>query len=69
MGTPSMSRTADVFVVDVGDDENMTSVAWVAAMNELLDEVEAAEGPKARHHLVGTEALFQWARHAVDGDG
>ena len=42
-----MSRTDDVFVIDVGDDENMTSVAWVAAMNELLDEVEAAEGPKA----------------------
>ena len=30
MGTPSMSRTDDVFVIDVGDDENMTSVAWVA---------------------------------------
>ena len=44
-----MSRTGDVFVIDVGDDENMTSVAWVAAMNELLDEVEAAEGPRHRH--------------------
>ena len=42
-----MSRTGDVFVIDVGDDENMTSVAWVAAMNELLDDVDAAEGPRA----------------------
>jgi len=41
-----MTRSGEVFVLDLGDDLNMTSVAWVAAMNELLDEVDAADGPK-----------------------
>ena len=58
-----MSRTADVFVVDVGDDENMTSVAWVAAMHELLDEVEAAEGPKA---LVTTSSAPKHFSNGLD---
>ena len=58
-----MSRTDDVFVIDVGDDENMTSVAWVAAMNELLDEVEAAEGPKA---LVTTSSAPKHFSNGLD---
>ena len=58
-----MSRTADVFVVDVGDDENMTSVAWVAAMNELLDEVEAADGSKA---LVTTSSAPKHFSNGLD---
>ena len=58
-----MSRTGDVFVIDVGDDENMTSVAWVAAMNELLDEVEAAEGPKA---LVTTSSAPKHFSNGLD---
>ena len=41
MALPTMTRNGDVFVVDIGDDLNMTSVAWVGAMNELLDDVEA----------------------------
>lgn len=40
-----MSRADDIYVIDLGDDENMTSAAWIAAMNDLLDEVEAADGP------------------------
>ncbi len=58
-----MSRTGDVFVIDVGDDENMTSVAWVAAMNELLDDVDAAEGPKA---LVTTSSAPKHFSNGLD---
>ena len=69
-----MSRTDDVFVIDVGDDENMTSIAWVARMNELLDEVEAADGPKAlvttssapKHYSNGLDT--PWMATAEGGD-
>ncbi len=69
-----MSRTDEVFVIDVGDDENMTSVAWVATMNELLDEVEAAAGPKAlvttssapKHFSNGLDT--PWMATAENGD-
>ncbi len=69
-----MTRTDDVFVIDIGDDENMTSVAWVAAMNALLDEVEAADGPKAlvttssapKHYSNGLDT--PWMAEAAGGD-
>lgn len=69
-----MSRADDVFVIDVGDDENMTSIAWVATMNELLDEVDAAEGPKAlvttssapKHYSNGLDT--PWMATAEGGD-
>ena len=44
---PSLSRNDDVFVLDFGDDENVTSDAWVTAVHALLDEVDTAEGPRA----------------------
>ncbi|BAN03459.1 enoyl-CoA hydratase/isomerase family protein [Ilumatobacter coccineus] len=47
MTTPTLSRNDDVFVLDFGDDENVTSEAWVASIHELLDQVAAAEGPRA----------------------
>ena len=58
-----MTRSDAVFVIDIGDDENMTSVGWVAAMNELLDEVEAAEGPKA---LVTTSSAPKHYSNGLD---
>lgn len=58
-----MTRSDTVFVIDIGDDENMTSVAWVAAMNELLDEVEAAEGPKG---LVTTSSAPKHYSNGLD---
>ncbi|MEM9204112.1 MAG: enoyl-CoA hydratase/isomerase family protein [Actinomycetota bacterium] len=63
MGTPNLNRTDDVFVIDIGDDENMTSVAWVAAMNELLDEVDAVDGPKA---LVTTSSAPKHYSNGLD---
>ncbi len=49
MSLPSLSRDEELLIIDFGDDDNRTSVAWVAAMNELLDEAEALalSGPAA----------------------
>lgn len=46
MTEPTLTRDGELFVVNFGDDENRTDHGWVAGMNALLDEVEAAEGPK-----------------------
>lgn len=63
MGTPTMTRAGEVFVIDIGDDLNMASVGWVAAMNELLDEVDAAEGPKG---LVTTSSAPKHYSNGLD---
>lgn len=49
--TPSRSsvrlhREGDVFILDLGQDENRLSGPWVTAVEAALDEVEAAPGPK-----------------------
>ncbi|HSU34383.1 MAG TPA: enoyl-CoA hydratase-related protein [Propionibacteriaceae bacterium] len=44
---PSLTRTGDVFVLDLGDAENRFHPDWVAQVNAALDEVVAAEGPRA----------------------
>ena len=46
MTEPTLSRAGELFVVDFGDHENRTDHGWVDGMNVLLDEVEAASGPK-----------------------
>ena len=38
MSIPSLSRSGELLIIDFGDDDNRTSVAWVEAMNDLLDE-------------------------------
>jgi len=63
MALPTMTRNGDVFVVDIGDDLNMTSIAWVAAMNELLDDVEAHSGPKG---LVTTSSAPKHYSNGLD---
>jgi enoyl-CoA hydratase/carnithine racemase len=47
MAGPTLERTDAVFVLSLGDDENVTGVTWLDEMGRLLDEVEAADGPKA----------------------
>lgn len=42
-----LERNGDVFVLDIGDGENRFHPDWIAGFNAALDEVEAAEGPKA----------------------
>jgi enoyl-CoA hydratase/carnithine racemase len=44
---PALDRQDAVFVLDLGDGENRFHPDWLAAAGAALDEVEAAQGPKA----------------------
>jgi enoyl-CoA hydratase/carnithine racemase len=44
---PTLDRDGDVFVLHLGDDENRFHPDWMAEVRELLDEVAAAEAPRA----------------------
>ncbi len=44
---PALDRHDDVFVLDIGDTENRFHPDWLASVNDLLDEVENAKGPRA----------------------
>ena len=44
---PTLDRDGEVFVLDLGDDENRFDPPWVDAVSALLDEVVAADGPRA----------------------
>ena len=44
---PTLTRDADVFVLDLGDGENRFHPDWLAEVNAALDKVEAADGPRA----------------------
>lgn len=44
---PSLTRDEDVYVLDLGDDENRFHPDWMRAMDGLLDEVATVEGPRA----------------------
>jgi len=44
---PTLQRTADIFVLDLGGDENRFTQEWMSSVTEALDEVDAAEGPRA----------------------
>jgi enoyl-CoA hydratase/carnithine racemase len=58
MSTPSLTRTGEVFVLDLGDDENRFSPAWIAAVLDALAEVAGADGPRA---LVTTATGKFWS--------
>jgi enoyl-CoA hydratase/carnithine racemase len=44
---PTLDRDGDVFVLDLGSDENRFNPPWVRGVSALLDEVAAADGPRA----------------------
>lgn len=44
---PSLDRDAEVFVLDLGDDENRFNPPWAGEVTELLDEVASTDGPRA----------------------
>lgn len=44
---PTLDRDGDVFVLNLGEDENRFHPDWLTATQEHLDTVAAAEGPKA----------------------
>ena len=43
----SMTRTDDVFVIDLGDGENRFTPQWMEELSAAYKEVEMAEGPRA----------------------
>jgi enoyl-CoA hydratase/carnithine racemase len=55
---PELDRDGDVFVLDLGGDENRFHPDWIAGFDEALDRVDAAEGPKA---LVTTATGKIWS--------
>jgi len=44
---PTLQRTDDVYVLDLGDDENRFTREWMTDISEALDEIDGAEGPRA----------------------
>jgi enoyl-CoA hydratase/carnithine racemase len=55
---PHVDRDGDVFILTLGDGENRFNPSSVAAIGKLLDEVEAADGPRA---LVTTAGPKYWS--------
>jgi Delta3-Delta2-enoyl-CoA isomerase len=65
MAEPTLTRDGEVFLINFGDDENVTSNAWALCMADLLDQVEAATGPKVlvttgsgKHYSNGLDVPF-----------
>jgi enoyl-CoA hydratase/carnithine racemase len=44
---PILDRSGEVQVLDLGDTENRFHPDWLAAVDDALDEVERADGPRA----------------------
>lgn len=44
---PQLSRTGEVFVLDLGETENRFHPDWLDEVGEALEEVRAADGPRA----------------------
>jgi enoyl-CoA hydratase/carnithine racemase len=61
---PALTRTDDVFVLDLGDTENRFHPDWISAMGAALDEVEAATGP----HALVTAATGKFFSNGLDLD-
>lgn len=55
---PTLSRTGEVFVLNLGDTENRFHPDWMDEVSDALDEVVAADGPKA---LVTTASGKFWS--------
>lgn len=55
---PSLRRVDEVFLLDLGDTENRLHPDWLRGVNRALDEVEAADGPRA---LVTTATGKFWS--------
>jgi len=55
---PTLDRDGDVYLLNLGDDENRFNPTWVDAVSALLDEVAAAPEPRA---LVTTATGKIWS--------
>ena len=47
MTMPELHRQEDVYVLDLGDDENRFSLGWLGSVSALLDEVSNQPAPRA----------------------
>lgn len=78
MSTPTL-HTQDLtgggttIVIDFGADENTTDLAWVATMNDLLDQAAAIEGPKilittgsGKHYSNGLDVAWMAGKDSQD---
>lgn len=61
---PELTREGDVFVIDIGSDENRFHPDWIAGFNDALDQVEKSEGPRA----VVTKATGKFWSNGLDLD-
>jgi len=68
-----MTQHDDCFVIDFGNDENVTTDVWAATMNTLLDQVEAHDGPKSlvttgggKHYSNGLDVAFMASASGED---
>ena len=55
---PNLDRRGDVFVLDLGDDENRFNPSWLDSVDECLDQIEQAARPRA---LVTTATGKFWS--------
>ena len=44
---PTLQRTDDVLVLNLGDDEKRFSREWMTSVTDALDEVDAADGARS----------------------
>jgi hypothetical protein len=44
---PGLHRREEVYVLDLGDDENRFTLDWLTSVNTLLDEVGSQPAPRA----------------------
>jgi len=61
---PSLAQEGEVYVLDLGEDENRFHPDWIKSVDGFLDEVAAVEGPRA---LV-TKATGKFFSNGLDID-
>jgi enoyl-CoA hydratase/carnithine racemase len=44
---PNLERREDVFLIDLGSDENRFNPDWLSSLESCLDEVDSSEAPRA----------------------
>ncbi len=69
---PTLDRSGDVFVLDIGDGENRFHPDWIAAVSAALDEVAGTEGPcalvtRARGKFWSNGLDLDWVNANPDG--
>ncbi|GAB3247260.1 enoyl-CoA hydratase-related protein [Kineosporia babensis] len=68
---PSLTRTGDVFLLDLGDGENVFHPDWLTSVSGLLEDVAHTEGPRAlvttaTGRIYSNGLDLQWLREQDD---